>query len=65
MAKYKVEASYGVVKTYSKVYEVEANSEEEAEEIAEQLLDGIDDTWETDETEVQWGDFAFDVEDMV
>ncbi len=64
--KYNVNAYFGVVKTYSKVFEIEAESEAEAKEIAEQLIndcEGIDETWDIDEGEIQWGDFGFKVED--
>ncbi len=64
--KYSVNAYYGVVKTYSKVFEIEAESESEAEEIAEQLIndcDGIDDSWDIEEGEIQWGDFGFEIEE--
>lgn len=65
--KFKVNASYGVVKTYSKDFEVEANSAEEAEAIIASQVEEMDEeevsTWENWESDIDTCDMAYEVEE--
>lgn len=67
--KFKVNASYGVIKTYSKDFEVEANSAEEAEALiasqVEEMSEEEVSTWESWESDIDTCDMAYEtVEDL-
>ena len=63
MKTFGVRAYYGVTKTYSKILDIQAETEEEAEELAKNVeLDVTDGSWDEDEDEVDYADFGYEIE---